>query len=505
MTTAIPGSPAKQKVFRASLWSFALLTTESLLGVGRVVVLAIFLSPREFGLFGIAMLILLAADAMSRTGFQQALIQDKRDIRGHLDVAWTVQLARGVLLALVLLVISPYVASYFNEPAAIRLTQVVAIALVLQGLNNIGIVYFHKELDFRKEFTYRMSGTLADLVIAIIAAWLLHTAWALVLGLLAGNLVRLVASYWIHPYRPRIRIARQPLGELTRYGMWLSLTGILLFIGSRAAGLVVGKLAGATALGLYQMAYRIPQVAIRDVSAAVERVALPTYSLVQNEQSRLKRSYLGISGFSLALAAPAAIGIVVLGSDFTRFFLGNAWMPMVPALIPLAFAALIRAASATGDPLFQACGAPSLSFHMQCARAAALALLIYPFTMRGGIRGAAACILLTAVAEGTIWILGTRRILRLNARELGEGLIPPLLSSLAMGAVLYPLRLWTLPWVPEATSLRIVWMASLIVAGALVYIAGLWAAQRILPRSVLLETAKEIIGARGMLLGRGER
>jgi hypothetical protein len=90
-------------------------------------------------------------------------------------------------------------------------------------------------------------------------------------------------------------------------------------------------------------------------------------------------------------------------------------------------------------------------------------------------------------------------------RELGEGLIPPLISALAMGAILYPLRAWTLPLVSEATPLRVAWMAGLIVVGLGVYLAALWASQQILPRSVLLETAREVLGARGILAGRGDR
>ncbi|MFH1144364.1 MAG: oligosaccharide flippase family protein [Candidatus Eisenbacteria bacterium] len=502
---AFVGSAPRQRVLRASLWSFALLIAEKLLGFARVIVLAALLSPLEFGLFGLAILTMMALDTMTRTGFQQALIRDPRDITRHLDVAWSVHLVRGLLLAALLVLIAPYVASYFEEPGAIRLTRAIALVLVFQSFSNIGVVYFQKELNFRKEFAFRLSGTLADLLTAAVAAWLLRSAWALLLGLVAGEVVRLIVSYVIHPYRPRLRFERQSLLELARYGIWISLSGMMLFLGTRAAGLVVGKVVGATALGLYQMAYRIPQIAIQEVSAAVERIALPTYSLVQHDLARLRRSYLGISGVCVALAAPAAIGIAALGGEFVGFFMREAWRPMVPALVLLAFSSLLRVISGTGVPLFQACGVPSISFYVQCVRALALAVFIYPLTHRWGISGTAVCMILTALAGTGVWLLGIRRVLGWRIRDLREGLLPPLISALAMGAVIYPLKLWTLPAVPEATFPRVAWMAGMILAGLAVYLASLWTSLRILPRSVLLDTAGEILRARGIPGGGANR
>jgi O-antigen/teichoic acid export membrane protein len=494
---AIEASPAKQRVLRAGLWSFALLIAEKLLGLVRVVVLAVLLSPREFGLFGMAILTMMAMDAMTRTGFQQALIRDPRDITRHLNVAWSVHLVRGMLLAVILLVIAPQVASYLGEPGAIRLMRAIALVLVLQGLSNIGVVYFQKELSFRKEFAFRFSGTVADLLGAVLAAWVLHSAWALVVGLIAGDFVRLIVSYRIHPYRPRLSFERKSLVQLARYGIWLSLTGMMLFIGTRAAGLVVGKLAGATALGFYQTAYRIPQMTIQGVATAVERIALPAYAMVQHDLPGLRRSFLGISGVCVALAAPAAFGIAALGGEFVAFFMGETWRPMVPALVLLAGAALIRAISATGNPLFQACDVPNLGFYIQGVRAVIMAAFIYPLTQRWGVSGAAACMILTALAGGGAWLFGLHRVLRWRLGDLKENLLPPLISALVMGGVLYPLKLWTLPMVPPSTLPRAIWMASVVLVGIAAYLTSLWTCLRILPRSVLLDTAREILHERG--------
>ena len=86
-----PGDSLSQRVVHAGFWAFALRITDRLFGLARTIVLARVLSPNDFGLFGIALLGLSALDTFSQTGFQQALIQKKGDIRPYLNTAWTVQ------------------------------------------------------------------------------------------------------------------------------------------------------------------------------------------------------------------------------------------------------------------------------------------------------------------------------------------------------------------------------------------------------------------------------
>ena len=74
---------------------------------------------------------------------------------------------------------APWAAAFFDEPAAMPLMRALSLSFVFQGLTNIGVVAFQKKLEFHKEFAYRFSGILVDLVVAVTAAYLLRNAWAL--------------------------------------------------------------------------------------------------------------------------------------------------------------------------------------------------------------------------------------------------------------------------------------------------------------------------------------
>jgi O-antigen/teichoic acid export membrane protein len=154
-------------------------------------------------------------------------------------------------------------------------------------------------------------------------------------------------SYLIHPYRPRLSLARKELQELFGFGKWLLGSGVLVFLVTQGDDLFVGKVLGPAALGLYQMAYLISNLPATEISRTMAQVAFPAYSKLQDDLPKLKDSYLKALHLTAFFSIPLAMGIFVLAPDFTKVFMGEKWMPMVPAIKVLAFAGLYMANNQT--------------------------------------------------------------------------------------------------------------------------------------------------------------
>jgi lipopolysaccharide exporter len=476
-----PGRTWSEKVVHAGFWAFALLGVEQLVILCRLFVLAVLLLPRDFGLFGMALLAMFAVDTMSKTGFEQALIHKQEENTAYLDVAWTVLVIRGLALALLFCGAAPWMAGFFDEPAATPLMRALSISFVFQGFTNIGVVNFQKKLEFHKEFAFRFSGILADMVVAIVAAYLLKSAWAFVLGMVAGDLTRLGVSYLIHPFRPRLRFALSEAKELFDYGMWMLFVGMTLFVGQNGASVAIGKIVGATALGYFQMASRVPNVVVRRLGMSISDVAFPAYAELQGSSDLLRAAYQRIAGVSAIVLMPAAVGIVCVGHDFTRICLGPKWMPMVPALILLSVASLVVSIGWTGRPAFMGGGRPQVVFHMQVAMAATILVCIYPLCALWGINGAAWAMVLSGVSALGVWYVNIRRQLGIAWKELNLIFTPPMIASALMAGALYGMRVLTLPLLPQGHVWDILWLLCLILAGAAVYFALITLFQRWLP------------------------
>jgi O-antigen/teichoic acid export membrane protein len=352
--------PLSTRVVKGGLWVFALRFINRGLGFIRTIVLARLLAPEDFGLLGIAMLAISTLETFSQTGFQIALIQKKENVKPYLDTAWTVSSIRGIILFLILLLSAPAIAAIFNSPQASLIIRVIAVSTLLSGFRNIGVLFFQKELEFNKQFSYEFSATLVDLTVAISLAFILRNVWALVWGGLAANFVRLIMSYIVHPYRPKIKFDKNKFDELFRFGRWTVGSGIFIFLLTQGDDIFIGKSLGIAALGFYQVAYMLSNLPASEVTYVISQVTLPAYSKLQSDIPRLKEAYFRVLQVALSLSFPIGALIFLLGPHFTIIFLGEKWMPMVPAMQALCIFGVTRSVNATFGSLFTGIGKPEI-------------------------------------------------------------------------------------------------------------------------------------------------
>lgn len=461
-----PGATLSQRAVRGGFWVFALRVVHRLLALARIIVLAHLLTPDDFGLFAIALLALSALETFSQTGFEAALVQKKGNVKPYLDTAWTVQVIRGVTLVLVLFTVAPYVARFFGEPMARPLLRALGLSMLFQSFANIGVVHFRKELEFHKEFLYQVSGTVVDFVVAIGAAVALRNAWALVAGLVAGSLVRMAVSYLIHPFRPRLRLDKEKAGELYRFGRWILGSSIINFLNTEGDDAFLGKVLGITSLGLYQMAYRLSNLPATEITHVISQVTFPAYCQLQDRLPRLREAYLRALQVTAGVSFPAAGALFFLASDLTRIFLGDRWMPMVPAMRLLTLWGLTRSLGATTGPLLNALGRPQVVTTLQAARLAQMAVLIYPLTVRWGMMGTSLAVVLSALFTNLFALYVAMRSIRCALWRVSKVILVPAGGTVVMlGVLSVTRRLWF-----AATGLPSLLL--LCVIGGLVYVAA---------------------------------
>ncbi len=389
-----------KKVIYSGGWVFAMRLGGRALGFVRTIILARLLAPEDFGLLGIAMLAILILDTFTQTGFYAALVQQKKDVKPYLDTAWTVSVIRGTVLCLILFLSAPLVADFFNSPGAETVIKILAATTLLTGFRNSGIVFFQKELEYKKQFIYQFSGTIGDFIVSVILAFVLRNVWALVWGGLAAAGIRLVMSYVVHPYRPRFVLEAGKIKEMFTFGRWVTVSGILVFFVTQGDDIFVGRMISAAALGLYQMAFLLSNLPATEITNALSKVTFPAYSKIGNDLARIKKAYLEVLQITSFTAMPLAGGIFILAYEFVEIFLGAKWLPIVPAMQVLVAAGIVRAIMATAGPVFDGIGRPDINTKLQAIRLTIMLLLIFPFVKWWGIFGAAMAVLISTVAAG---------------------------------------------------------------------------------------------------------
>lgn len=403
----------------------------------RLIILARLLTPRDFGLFGLCLVAVQLMKVFSKSGFWAALLQRQDDIRPYFDTYFIVSVIRGVFLAVALFAGAGMISGLLGAPEAKSLLRIVCLCFITQGLTSPAMVNYWRRLHLKKECIYQIVGTIVDLTVAIVAAIILRSAWALVLGLVAKNVIQLILSYILAPYRITGRWSLLKAKQLFSFGGWIFAISVLLFLLEHGIMLFVGRVLGVSALGFYVLAYQIGNRPTREFITVLTRPAFVAFSSIQNDVERLRAGYLKTFQFISSVTIPASVGIAVLAENLTAVFLGERWMHIVGVLTILALWSGLQSLNISGYALLKGVGKPSTEFRLRLYQIIPLVVIAWPLSQRLGLLGVGVALFLSEmVISPMMWhklcgIIGCREWLQLRL------ILFPAIASLFMATAIW--------------------------------------------------------------------
>lgn len=427
------------RAMKGGWWIFGSRLLQQLLAMTRLVVLARILKPADFGLLGMALLTISILNQFSMTGFNVALIQKKSDIEDYLSSAWTFGLIRGAVLYCILFTAAPYAAVFFDSPDVAMIIRVIGLSAILTSFNNIGIIFFHKELDFRRQFIFINLGTLADVTVAIILAFIYRSVWALVAGQLAGMLVRCILSYVLHDYRPRLQLKWNKIGEMWRYGKHVMAISILSFFCLEGDDIFLGKVLGIHVLGLYRYAYKVSNMMATEIANLVGRIAFPVFSKLQDNIDKLRYGFIKASQVAMLIVLPISGGLIILANELTFVVFGPEWLDMAPSIQILCILGLAK--SNQMGSVFKSLDRPDIIKWVVAMNFVLIVLMIYPLTMRFGMAGTAASVTIPCVITHPILLCYLKKLIGYPIRDYIKLVSLPILATVIMMWIVFFARM----------------------------------------------------------------
>jgi lipopolysaccharide exporter len=439
-----------RKMATGAAWMILMTFVERGVGFVSMLLLARFLVPADFGLVAMAMLVLEFLEVIGSFSFDMAIIQNQRAERRHFDTAWTLTLIYGVVTAFALVVLAVPASHFFREPRLDAIFYAIAGGALLQGFENIGIIAFQKDLDFRKEFNFRILRKLLGFIVTVVLVYLIRNYWALVIGTVMSRLAGVLLSYKLHPYRPRLSLAS--IGELWRFSGWLLLNNIVVFAAVRGYSFIIGRMAGARALGLYSLAYEISNLPTTELVHPVSRAIFPGFSMLAGDHRQLRQALVQSASLIALVTIPLGAGIAILAEPAVRLTLGIKWLDAIPVIKVLAVYGILRTAHAGTGAAYIAVGAQR-----------AIALINLPHVLVGwplmillvprlGLIGATYAVIGASMVGLMVNFALARRLLGLTIKNVSDCFWRPLVAVLAMSAVeTLLLAFW--PPVPDIPTL----------------------------------------------------
>ncbi len=379
-------------------WMGGFRAVTRVFSIVRTIILARILLPSDFGVYGIVLIVLAVLELLTETGINIFLIQvDEENIDKYIDTAWVVSIIRGILICTLLLLSAPYIGKFFNALEVIPLIYLASLVPLIRGFINPSQVKLQKNLQFGKEFGLRTSVFIFDCTVAIIAALVLKSPQALILGLIAGSVMEVLLSFIIVSPFPKFKFEKKKSFEVFKTGKWITLAGIFDYLAKNGDNLVVGKILGTASLGFYQMAYTFSTLPVTEISDVSGKVVFPIYTRIAEDRQRLKRAYLMLILAVTAIATSMSAVFFIFAKPIVLLVLGNTWVPIIEPLKILSIFGAIKAISGTSSALFLGLRKQHLVTIVTFVRFITLAVVVVPLTNAMGIYGTALAALISSV------------------------------------------------------------------------------------------------------------
>ncbi|WP_420474448.1 lipopolysaccharide biosynthesis protein [Noviherbaspirillum sp. ST9] len=458
------------KIAKGAAWMVSFKMIDRGLGLVSTVILARLLVPEDFGLVAMAMILIGALQLLMAFSFDVPLIQNRNAGRDQFDTAWTLNVIFASACAAILASVAGLAARFYQEPRLELVIYLLAVGFAVEGFSNIGPVIFRREMQFDREFKFLLGKRMASLLVTIPLAFWWRNYWALVAGQLTGTFVSVALSYYVSDYRPRFSLKAKV--ELFHSSKWLVMNNILQFLNGRASELLIGRLGGATTLGVYTIASEISTLPTTELVAPINRAAFPGYARVANDLEALRNSFLGVISMIALFALPAGVGIATIADLMVPVVLGWKWVPAIPLIQILAIYGVIQALQSNISYVYLATGRLYYVTAVGAIQFTLLISLLIPGILYKGATGAAWAFLGTVVLITPVIQYLVAKRLQLSSTAFLARLARPLAAVLIMAAVVLAMK--HVLHRNDETSSYLVALVLCVAGGALAYSVSLY-------------------------------
>lgn len=292
-----------------------------ILRLGSNLVLAHLLVPSDFGLLAITTLIATALAMLSETGAWVSIVRKGEKLeKAWLDQLWTLQAARGVVLWLIALAITPGIAKAYGEPELLWLLPIANLWLVILGLESLQPLVRNKELKPGLSFSLQLVTQVVGSIFSIVGALIYPSPWALVGGLLAGATASTILSHILarEPF-PRPHMTKPFLHDQWKLASWLIVSTALGFFGGQIDRLLFPAWFGTTEFGVYSIALTLALFPLQLGQRWADSVYMP--AIAKLSQSHSPAADQQLRSLCRTVAIYGAVGSALLAGIGTPFFL----------------------------------------------------------------------------------------------------------------------------------------------------------------------------------------
>lgn len=426
----------KNKTVKGIVWSSVERFSVQGIQFLVMIVMARLLTPKDYGLVGMVAIFIAVAQSLVDSGFSQALIRKQNRTETDNSTVFYFNIVVGILLYLVLFVIAPWVADFYDSPELTALMRVICLSVVFNSFVVVQRALLTVNIDFKTQAKASLTAAVVSGVIGIGMAYSGFSYWSIVAQQLV-NLGLNTLLLWIFTrWRPRWIYSWGSFRELFTFGSKLMVSGLLDVVYRNMYLLVIGKVFTASSLGYYTRANQFAEFPSSNLTGIMQRVTYPVLCQIQDDDERLAQIYRRFLRLSAFLIFPLLVGLSAVAEPFVLLLLKEQWLFAATLLQIICFAMMWYPIHAINLNLLQVKGRSDLFLRLEIIKKA-IAVLILCVTIPMGLIAMCVGQILSSLIALIINTNYTGKLIQVGFLRQMRDLLPTLLLSLSMWGVVY--------------------------------------------------------------------
>lgn len=312
--------------------AFSVLTQHSMmiLTVLSTAIIARLLTPAEIGVFAVASAATFLAIELRSLGVGQYLIRESEigpeKVRSALGLLVVMSWGMGALIA----AIGWPVAAFYGEPDLFPILLIIASTFLFAPFGAVPFALISRDMRFDTLFRVKAFHSVLQLGSTVLLVWLGWSYWGLAWGFFVGSLAETAALLWLRPAGTPLAPSFKGLGQLMRFGVFVSVANMFNQFAENMPDLVLGRVANMTSVGLFSRGFGLALFLHKVIVMAVQPVVLPHLSNVQRQGESVARAYLEAVNLQLAFSLPVFAVASAAAFPMIRALFGDQWDASVP-------------------------------------------------------------------------------------------------------------------------------------------------------------------------------
>ena len=428
----IPYGELRGASVRGSAMGVGALALQSAVQVGSVAILARLLAPSDFGLVAMALTFVSLLLSVADFGLVMASTQSKRISDDQLSTLFWLNVAGGLILAMLTGGLSVLFARVYSEPRLVGVALVLSCQFIALGIGAQHEAIVRRELKYVAFYGINAGSQVVGLAAGVVGAFVGIGFWALVGQIVVAQIVRTSLLWWKTGWRPRRILMIASVRPMLQFGMKLAPASLLSALSRVVDFTIIGAAFGTHDLGLYQRGGRIVALPTNYVSKALVSTVPSSLSRLQDDDEGFSRFFINsLAIYCLATFAPIGL-IAAEAPSIVSILLGSKWSQVVPLLRWLALAGLGSTIGASAAWALVPRGEVTKLLALRVARLCLVAIGVI-IGLRDGPVGVAAGHAIGSCASVIVELLVVGAAGRVRVRRILAAIVGPLCAAVAAG------------------------------------------------------------------------